>query len=97
MKIELYSELHNTWELHEFESNSKEEAVYKSIRKTHDFLTDDNHTYKCSVETISWGGEETKFESCLIYRDEISERDYPYCGPWANTDYWFSVTFREVK
>lgn len=73
-----------------------EEAAYKAVRQTHDFLTEDNHTYESGEKESTWGGERFKFSSVVI-----SPNDKSPPGAFANqrrgyVDYWFAVEYREI-
>jgi hypothetical protein len=73
-----------------------EEAAYRAVRQTHDFLTDANHTFEASEKESTWGGEKFKFSSVVI-----SPNDNSPPGAFANqrrgyVDYWFAVQYRAV-
>jgi len=95
MKVELS---HRTeWVPHEVDAQNIATAAYMAIRQTHDFLTDDNHTWDAGERDTHWGGKPIKFTSVRIYRNAKSEAEWPYTGPPAlATDYWFSVEYRPV-
>jgi len=67
----------------DFPVNTIEEAAYLAVRKTHDFLTDDNHHYEAKDCEITWGGEKDHFKSIYIYH--------------LNGDKWFCVEHRVVS
>lgn len=84
---------HYGWKKYSFsKAKSKKRAAYLAVRKSHKFLTDDNHTYKVRVNIpLEWGGKTSYFNSVKIYA--IGEQ--PFFGPaWAKTDYWFAVQFK---
>ena len=59
-----------------------DENPYSYIRKTHHFLTDDNHTYKDTGNSI------------IVSRNEKSPTQHPIAPMWVRfTDYWFSVPY----
>lgn len=92
MRVELKH--HYGWKLYDFPSaESIDEAAYRAVRASHDFLTDINHTYDAGERQTTCGGQEVRWHSVLVYRGEGAPA---YSGPASlNTPYWFSVEYRE--
>lgn len=86
---------------HKIKANSLKEAVYKTVRKQWDFLTDDNHTYEFSVNkqmsTVTWTSTVEKEYTWLnidIIRNENSPTPF-FRGLFDQPgDWWFSVEYR---
>ena len=77
------------------------EAAYKAMRKSHTFLTDDNHEYEIKTDVpIEWGGKTTYFNVIRVYKPK-RERPYrPLCPGWMDEimgNTWFSVQFWKTK
>lgn len=74
---------HYGWERRFIKAKSKKDAIYKIVRKDHDFLTDDNHSYKVTKHSVQ------------IIRNKNSTK--PAFSPWWYSsdigDIWFSVYF----
>lgn len=90
--MDVYLKNWHSWQHHTIvDASSLEEAAYKAVRATHDFLTDANHTFQVGEKTIMWGGKESKFKSVVIFRGQ----GVPPCsGPlWAESEYWFVVEY----
>lgn len=65
------------------DTNNK--TPYEHVRETHHFLTDDNHTYEDTGESI------------IVKRNENSPAQHPITPFWAKAgagDYWFSCPYR---
>lgn len=59
------------------------ERPYDYIRRTHSFLTDTNHDYKDTGDSI------------VIYRNENSPELHPITPVWARYDnFWFGVQYK---
>lgn len=88
---------HYGWQIYNVPvAETLEEAAYKAVRSSHDFLRDDNHTHDAGEKTLEWGGQEIRFKSVRIFRNAVSERESPYSGPPAlETDYWFAVEYKQ--
>ena len=56
-------------------------SPYEYIRKTHDFLTDDNHEYEDTGTSI------------IIKRNKNSPEYHPLTPEWAKGEYWFSLNY----
>ena len=59
-------------------------SSYEHIRETHTFLTDDNHTYKDTGNSI------------VVYRNENSPAYHSLTPAWAKWDnIWFTVYYKK--
>jgi hypothetical protein len=74
-------------------ARNSREAAYKAVRKSHDFLTDDNHTYKSERKFVMWGGKKCWYSSCKIFPNENTPN---YLQSFF-VDYWFSVEYRTLR
>ena len=85
---------HYGWRTYDIpEAKDIHDAAYRAVRKSHEFLTDSNHTHTAEERSIQWGGKMSTFMSVLIYRTDEAP---PYTGPsWAETDYWFAVEYMD--
>ena len=62
------------------------EKIYNYIRRTHHFLTDDNHIMEDTGESI------------IILRNKKSPKYHPLTPMWARiTNYWFSIPYKKDK
>lgn len=78
------------------DAQSLAEAAYLAIRKTHDFLTEDNHRYEAGDKELEWGGEVIKYSSVLIYPNTFSPIGAHANRVLTGVDYWFAVEYREA-
>lgn len=87
---------HAGWQKHEvLDAVSLADAAYKAVRRTHTFLTDDNHTVEVGERQTEWGGKTIHWNSVHVYRGEGAPE---YSGPKSlETDYWFAVEYRAPK
>lgn len=83
---------HYGWTEYDIEANSLEEAAYKAVLQSHDFLTKDNHIYEVGQHSFEWGGALVEYDSVCIYRNENSPKKIiaDHFGDW-----WFSVEYRK--
>ena len=58
------------------------ETPYEHVRRTHAFLTDDNHEWKDTGRSI------------VIYRNENSPDFHPLTPEWAKDSYWFASPYK---
>lgn len=72
------------------------EAAYRAVRKTHDFLTDTNHTWSGGRKSIMWGGKKVVFYSITIFRNEESPKPILLGFGADLVDYWFAVEYRRA-
>lgn len=64
-----------------------EDKPYQHLRKTHTFLTDDNHIWKDTGESI------------VVYRNENSPELSNLTPTWARAksgDYWLDLPYKEI-
>lgn len=61
------------------------ETPYEHVRKTHTFLTDDNHKWEDTGDSI------------VIKRNENSPEYHPLTPEWAKGEYWFSLPYRDIE
>ena len=64
------------------------ETPYEHIRRTHTFLTDDNHTWQDTGQSI------------VVYFNENSPPGSSIAPSWATRnpgDFWFSMPYSEVS
>jgi len=70
-------------ELKKIDKKSDAQAVYRHIRETHTFLTDENHKWEDTDHSI------------VINRNDKSPRLHNLTPVWARlTDFWFAIQYK---
>lgn len=60
------------------------ETPYEHLRRTHSFLTDDNHAWEDEGDCI------------VIRRNDKSPAQHPLTPEWAKDDFWFSLPYKVI-
>ena len=92
MRVELSH--HYGWQTYDIAgAESIDDAAYKAVRQSHEFLTDENHTHEAGERQSTWGGREIRWNSVKVFRGDGAPA---YAGPnGLETPYWFAVEYRE--
>lgn len=96
MKVRLNH--HYGWKSYNIQDvNSLEGAAYKALRKSHKFLTDDNHEFEIKINVpIEWAGKTSYYNTIHIFKPgKVPPPVSPLCPPALKLsgNIWFTQEF----